>query len=426
MVQMKRTATAITLIMALLCSTVASIGIISSTKANGIPYLPENLPMEQAYIRSNGDVDPSTLPIQRSDNIYVLKDNILNYSISIEKDNVVIDGNGFMLKTPAYGETDQYGYVKSANPLIQISNKSNIIIKNIIFDKFGTGIDIRGSSNIIIIQNTISNGRNGISMFWSTKCSIIANTIVGNTLFGVLIQYSTFLNIAYNIISRNPHCGLELSDGQYSNINRNDFTDNEYIGLYLLGPNSNNHIFENNFINNGVGLDYHGNYNSAVNNTVDSNYWSNYRLQIDNYSADATSGVDQSPLASPISTSFDPSLFPLPPPSISVLSPQNMIFSTTDVSINFIVNLPTSWMGYSLDGQDNVTIAGNTTIAGLSNGLHTLTVYANDTAGNVGASETMLFTVDVPFPTALVIAASGVSLAVVAAGVLVYWKKRKR
>jgi parallel beta-helix repeat protein len=416
MVQMKKPAVALTLIVALLCSTVASIGIISSTKANGIPYLPENLPMEQAYIRSNGDVDPSTLPIQRSDNIYVLKDNILNYSISIEKDNVVIDGNGFMLKTPAYGETDQYGYVKSANPLIQISNKSNIIIKNIIFDKFGTGIDIRGSSNIIIIQNTISNGRNGISMFW----------IVGNTLFGVLIQYSTFLNIAYNIISRNPYCGLELSDGQYSNINRNDFTDNEYIGLYLLGPNSNNHIFENNFINNEVGLDYHGDYNSAVNNTVNNNYWRNYRLQIDNYSADATSGVDQSPLASPISTSFDPSLFPLPPPSISVLSPQNIIFSTTDVPINFIVNLPTSWMGYSLDGQHNVTIAGNTTIAGLSNGLHTLTVYANDTAGNVGASETMLFTVPEPFPTTFIPATCGALAAVIGIGLFLYFNKRDR
>ena len=73
-----------------------------------------------------------------------------------------------------------------------------------------------------------------------------------------------------------------------------------------------------------------------------------------------------------------------------------------------------------------MTIAGNTTLVGLSNGLHTLTVYANDTVGNVGTSETISFTVDVPFPTALVISASGVSLAVVAAGLLVYFKKRKR
>jgi hypothetical protein len=36
--------------------------------------------------------------------------------------------------------------------------------------------------------------------------------------------------------------------------------------------------------------------------------------------------------------------------------------------------------------------------------LHNLTVYAKDTFGNEGASETAIFTIEVPFPTALVIA----------------------
>jgi hypothetical protein len=127
----------------LVVSTLASTGLISSTKANGIPLVPERLPIKQAYIRSNGDVDPSTLPIERSGNVYILKDNILNYSITIEKNNVVIDGNGSLLEIPAYGETDKNQLVKGANPLIQISNKSNIIIKNIVFDKYSTGIYIR-------------------------------------------------------------------------------------------------------------------------------------------------------------------------------------------------------------------------------------------------------------------------------------------
>ena len=91
----------------LVVSTLASTGLISSTKANGIPLVPERLPIKQAYIRSNGDVDPSTLPIERSGNVYILKDNILNYSITIEKNNVVIDGNGSLLEIPAYGETDK-------------------------------------------------------------------------------------------------------------------------------------------------------------------------------------------------------------------------------------------------------------------------------------------------------------------------------
>jgi multisubunit Na+/H+ antiporter MnhC subunit len=71
------------------------------------------------------------------------------------------------------------------------------------------------------------------------------------------------------------------------------------------------------------------------------------------------------------------------------------------------------------------------TLTGLSEGSHNLTVYAADaygSAANIGASETINFTIakTEPFPTALVITASGASLAIVAAALLVYFKKRKR
>jgi hypothetical protein len=89
------------------------------------------------------------------------------------------------------------------------------------------------------------------------------------------------------------------------------------------------------------------------------------------------------------------------------------------------VNKPAAWLGYSLDGQENVTINGNTTIAGLPNGLHDVTVYAKDSFENTGASEPISFSVEAPFPTTL-IAASVAAVAVVIAGLLLYFKKRKR
>jgi hypothetical protein len=91
----------------------------------------------------------------------------------------------------------------------------------------------------------------------------------------------------------------------------------------------------------------------------------------------------------------------------------------------FTVNKPVNWTGYSLDGQDNITISGNTTISGLSNGLHNVTVYAKDEFENTGASETISFSVEVPFPTTLVAAASAATIAVVGVGLLVYFRKRK-
>ena len=114
------------------------------------------------------------------------------------------------------------------------------------------------------------------------------------------------------------------------------------------------------------------------------------------------------------------------PPEITIVSIENGQTFSGAVPLSSVVSEPFSWMGCSLDGQKNLTIAGNTTIAGLSNGLHTVTVYANDSAGNIGASETTSFTVDEPFPTTLAITASGVSLAIVGVVLLIYFKKRKR
>jgi N-acetylneuraminic acid mutarotase len=112
------------------------------------------------------------------------------------------------------------------------------------------------------------------------------------------------------------------------------------------------------------------------------------------------------------------------PPKISVISPESQNYNVSSVSLAFTLNRPVIWMGYSLDGQDNVTISENTTIPDLPNGLHNVTVYAKDTFGNVGASETVSLTVEVPFPTALVVAP--VAMVVVVGAVLaIYFKKRR-
>jgi hypothetical protein len=110
------------------------------------------------------------------------------------------------------------------------------------------------------------------------------------------------------------------------------------------------------------------------------------------------------------------------PPVIDVVAPVNQTYNASSVSLDFMVNKPAVWMGYSLDGQDNVTVNGNFTIEGLSNGLHNVTVYARDDLGNTGVSETIKFNVEVPFPTALV-AVSVASVAVIGLGLFVYFKK---
>jgi hypothetical protein len=95
-------------------------------------------------------------------------------------------------------------------------------------------------------------------------------------------------------------------------------------------------------------------------------------------------------------------VLPLPvnlPPSIQIISPENKNYTVNDIILNYTTSALTQWSGYSIDGNANVTLAANSTLPQLSNGLHNVTIYANDTYGNFGKSETINFNVTVPEPS---------------------------
>ncbi len=119
------------------------------------------------------------------------------------------------------------------------------------------------------------------------------------------------------------------------------------------------------------------------------------------------------------------------PPVVSVVSPQyNETYASGNVSLAFTLNKPAQQVSYSLDGQQNVTVPGNTTLTGLSAGLHNVTVYATDTLGNTGTSETVIFTVaaekEKPTQPLLAAALATVTIVIVSVILLVYFRKRKR
>lgn len=110
-------------------------------------------------------------------------------------------------------------------------------------------------------------------------------------------------------------------------------------------------------------------------------------------------------------------------PVIIVLSPENKTYSGSDIQSLITVDEPVSWIGYSLDGGDNVTIAGNVTLAVLSEGSHRITFYATDLIGNNGASGTVFFEI-APFPTVLLV---GVAVTITIAVAIAYlFLKRKK
>jgi len=176
--------------------------------------------------------------------------------------------------------------------------------------------------------------------------------------------------------------------------------------VFIQGSNS-NVLYHNNF-NADAGGTLTVSAHSAFNNTWDNgypsggNYWNDYAGN-DSYSGphqnetgsdgigDTAYTIDENNQDNfPLMNPWTPPDYM--PPQIFVLSPRNTTYATTPVPLTFTVNEPTSWIGYSLDGQANITVLGNTTLTGLSEGMHNVIVYANDTSGNQGLSTKIYFT----------------------------------
>jgi len=324
----------------LLFSALAGAILVNLAWGNFGPMTPPTLPAP-IYIREDGTIEGASGVLQRNGNVYTFLRNI-NETIEIQKDNIILYGNGFKLTRPPEVEMEEF-WSQGAGwyPSIQMSTRKNVTIQNIEFDSCHTCIKVENSSNITIVQNKIHNAGTGVYMSSCTNSNIIGNEILESSGTGLFILFSSYLNISYNCISGTGgrHHGAWVSISN-STITRNDFTNNTFLGLYLYGDNKNNRIFENNFIDNDEGLCFMNTGDGlCVNNTLINNYWSNQRKEIVN--ADEFNSLDPAPLESPISTSFDPSLFDLPLlPTIASPTPNpepnSMPYTTTLVVASVI------------------------------------------------------------------------------------------
>jgi hypothetical protein len=156
---------------------------------------------------------------------------------------------------------------------------------------------------------------------------------------------------------------------------------------------------------------------------------------------------------------------PYKPPKITIFSPSpHQIYTSSNVLLNVSVVVygiynPAAYdnitsLNYSLDGQQDIPISfsrpygiyhpSKITLSNLSDGLHSIFVHGESTPFGVYPGDsivysekipfnaTVTFTVEThtksiaePFPTVPIIAASVGIVAIVAAGLLVYFKKRK-
>jgi hypothetical protein len=109
------------------------------------------------------------------------------------------------------------------------------------------------------------------------------------------------------------------------------------------------------------------------------------------------------------------------PPIIDILLPQNQSYDSTDIQLTFTLNENVTYLAYSLDGQEKQVIAGNVTLPALTNGSHTLILYATDQVGNSG-QKSVSFNI-APFPFVLLVAVIAIVTIVLAGGYLFFKRK---
>ena len=214
------------------------------------------------YIRADGSIDPPTANITTTDNVaYIFTGN--NYDeIVVQRSNIIIDGNGYTLQgTGAYPSKG-----------IDLTERSNVTIRNMEIKAFYYGIHLsESSSNTISGNNITANNDRGIYLLkYSSNNSIIENDINNND-WGIDLQDSSNNTVSGNIITNNAFSGVSLLWSYNNKVSGNNVTDNLRQGI-ALDQSYNNSVSENAITNNSYVGNYSGIYfYSSFNNTISGN-----------------------------------------------------------------------------------------------------------------------------------------------------------
>jgi len=182
-------------------------------------------------------------PVKASGTIYVGSDytftsNIFE-SIVVTADNIIIDGNGYILQGTGSGTG------------IDLSYRSNVTIKNVNINGFVWGIYLWHSSNNTISGNQITCNIQGVRIESSSNNIVSGNDIVINSI-GVRFWDASNNTISGNIIA-NVYFGIILSPSCDNNTIFGNDVKSDRSGITLL-MSSNNTVYGNKITNSDRGI----------------------------------------------------------------------------------------------------------------------------------------------------------------------------
>jgi parallel beta-helix repeat protein len=249
------------------------------------------------YINADGSITPPTAPISTIDNVVYTFTGNINSAIVVERDSIVIDGNGYRVRGAGNGTG------------IDLTGRTGVTVHNAQIETFEIGISLNYSSGNTIWGNNVTNNSDGIYLIFSSGNTISGNNVTANTVFGITLYLSSNNRLAGNIMANNTYNlwvpwegGGSLSDyvnnvdtsntvdGKpvYYWIDKQDMTVPSDAGCVILVQCARMTVQGLNLKNNGIGVRLSFTTNSKV---TDNNLVNNYRgIVVDSSSSNNISG----------------------------------------------------------------------------------------------------------------------------------------
>jgi nitrous oxidase accessory protein NosD len=218
------------------------------------------------FIRADGNIEPSSAPLQLSNDVYTFTGNIHNPMI-IERNNILLDGGGLLLDGVGHN-----GTVMGRDSQVGINvTASNVTIRNIRILHWDAGI-LGAYDGNSIRENLITNNDYGIKVY-GNDYNISRNYIANNICDGVQLRANHTIISQNNLTDNNN--GVELT--WYNHIITENNLSNQYdiVGLGWCLTVCRNNFFTTN-PNHYVFAPFSSG-DATFDNGREGNYWGSYK-----------------------------------------------------------------------------------------------------------------------------------------------------
>jgi parallel beta-helix repeat protein len=208
------------------------------------------------WIGEDGSVEPKSAPIRRVGNVYSFTEDVWS-GIGVNRSDVVIDGNGYALKSNFYMGTG-----------LVLSGVNNVTLQNLRVEYFSVGVYL-DHSNGCVVKNSVFK-----------SCGIdVKEYSQGNRVFGNDVEKSISVDRGdNNVVLGNEAGAISVSYSRNVTVSDNRMIGSRRLGVYTEGINVDNSAdceVLDNFVQNktvGVNIWVSSNLTFTNNRLVDNQY----------------------------------------------------------------------------------------------------------------------------------------------------------